>query len=924
MCKLKTIVSIEDFQLENEKFDVIGVQIKNPMVNKTVFIKNDKKSFQPDLQLNYDESLLKENILPAIKNNINKYEEVELILNNNLALNSYFSDKLSNEALKEELNKFVKTYQCKLIGENHVVTGNEDRSLDFLKLDKLEEKNQYSVVKYEKEFTEECMIKSVVEPNTGLILSICYLLKLNKSFYSINKLVNQETNLVEKLIEKLKEYHGGKIKILFHCNEKTANMLNKKMFGKHRFINVVSKDFTDGLPFDYSIKNLSDAKKHGLLLNPEMLNRILIEKKAVDSIEEDHFVISENIKKGIYLQCFPTFGKVNINAYSVKEKRSELIQVNGERFFATLLQVINSFSCEENTPIFISLPSEYKNMFQKNKKGSWDLKQKIKSEEMKIVSKFKINIIKNNVFEENLSEEELNNEKSFNYLVNDINEIRKIQAEDYAKLEREIYLYVLKKENSFYFSGKMFLKGSPIRSKFYRSPKKLKTLKLIIDDLKNEAENVKIYIDFSLFNDEEKKLKADEKGKYVYIGQDENLDFINNFNFYHVNENVILSKFTEEENSKIKNCEKFSLLDGQVDLSKEEYEEKLKKEKLEKELEEQEKNRKDKIKQINIKLQSYNMKKSVHNKIFFYIDTKTDDNVAYVHATSDVLSKKGNTRVVNYEGMSIVSKSQLEEHFLKTLKNPIKSANKNRVVEIVVVFKSVLDVRKYKNIIDETNIKLLDDGKFLFSVKNENQVSQDVMCLMYHDSKKFEKEDDKREFVVNEDETKDDTLCIYSDACFIENMNKKEFTYGLIFKYKNSDIAWKQFLGKGYSIYTTSADSCELNGIVGALRKVRELKQDGSLDLEQKVEIRCDCLNAVRFLNNGLDKDKLHEKEMLNHVNELEIIKIQYLLKQEELLGLVDFKWLKGHSNEEFNEKADMLAKKAYSLIKDVNTIIEF
>lgn len=418
-----------------------------------------------------------------------------------------------------------------------------------------------------------------------------------------------------------------------------------------------------------------------------------------------------------------------------------------------------------------------------------------------------------------------------------------------------------------------------------------------------------------LINSESKRITSkDESGSTAKY---------NDFFVIYRDRSLIFEKLTKKEKKRMENINNFKVFNGDTFVYPELFKKvkKVNEEKINPKVDINE-NLDEKMKLVVEQLKSFENKKSCHNKVYFYLEEQKNSNAYRVHVISDVLSKHGNSRALNYENVYVISKEGFELSTLKELKNPLKLVNKLRATEVVIVFNDknkALLAKKEKLSLNKQLFKkvLFDKERYLISFTSECQVSHNV-CYEINKNKNSEFVDDREEFIVDESKTSEGTLCIYSDASFQSGKSLKEFTYGIVFKELN-----KKYMGRGYSSYVVSPDSSELNAIVSALNIVRDLKQKNEIDFEERVEIRCDCLNAVRFLNNDLNRQKLYRNEMLREVNDLEIAKIQYLLKQPELLNKVDFRWLKGHVNEKFNEMADLLAKEAYKEIKEINKVIE-
>lgn len=321
-------------------------------------------------------------------------------------------------------------------------------------------------------------------------------------------------------------------------------------------------------------------------------------------------------------------------------------------------------------------------------------------------------------------------------------------------------------------------------------------------------------------------------------------------------------------------------------------------------------------------LKSFNDKKSKHVFTCVYVKENEEKDCFLFHIIATKFSKTGN-RMFEYKGVNVVPKFKLFEScgmFMSKIKGCMKHVRSSYSQEVSFVMDFKEGYRNDFEILFATlNEEQFERNSPLFSVKNVNSLSNEVgYCL--HNGMKMAYDDDKNKLQAS-NEHKKGVFYVYSDASFNKLETTKKFGYGISLVNEGEII--KEFMGVNTSPYTVSADTSEFNAIFFALRKVRDMKNEGLIPMDMKVEVRSDCLNAIRFYDNGLDKTKLTSKESLNNIYHLDLVKAQGLIGRKELSGLVEFKWIKGHMNTVYNERVDSLAKKAYHSLENGEVEIE-
>lgn len=315
--------------------------------------------------------------------------------------------------------------------------------------------------------------------------------------------------------------------------------------------------------------------------------------------------------------------------------------------------------------------------------------------------------------------------------------------------------------------------------------------------------------------------------------------------------------------------------------------------------------------EIQEQLRSLESKKSEHVATYIYFRESEDKSVFNFYTAIRSFSKKGK-RLLDFKSVNIIKKAELFDSlttFMSAIKGCLKHVNKSASKEVVFLYDQKTEyVKDFKKLFTVINEHQYNHKGALFNIRHVSALDSDMIYALRGEIEKA-KEDDKSHLIASETH-EDETIYIYSDASYKEHSSIKKFGYGIVLL--KGDVVLSEYTGVDMSPYTVSADTSEFNAILFALKKVREMKANGLIPMGMKIEVRSDCLNAVRFYDNNLDRLKLNKNDSLNEVYYLDVIKAQAILNKFELAGLVSFKWIKGHNDQIYNERADVLAKKAY------------
>ncbi|MDR3127826.1 MAG: ribonuclease HI [Bifidobacteriaceae bacterium] len=95
----------------------------------------------------------------------------------------------------------------------------------------------------------------------------------------------------------------------------------------------------------------------------------------------------------------------------------------------------------------------------------------------------------------------------------------------------------------------------------------------------------------------------------------------------------------------------------------------------------------------------------------------------------------------------------------------------------------------------------------------------------------------------------------------------------------------------------------ELSALLEALRSFRNTK-DLLIESDSQYAINCASIWLKKWRINGW---KGSNKKQISNINLIQAINLEMLARQDR----VEFKWVKGHSGDEYNEKVDKLANQA-------------
>lgn len=938
MSVLKTKVIMRDVCEENKIFTLISVE-NDFSYTLGCFVSEKQNKLKKQLQ--NERQAVKSKYLPFIEDNLIAGSLVEMNINQNVFLNSFFvpencqnennhqsvglNDLLSDFTLKNNI-----VYNGNLSEDLTVNIRNDDKqqvALRIVSLAKLKECDEIIVLSKTEKPKFVYIGKSMIE-NTDLIAlnSAVYIGKEMVSSFSVVSGNNEKQILkgLQLINEKYKDQQDLIVVEKDLCQNLTG--LNLK---KSKMISIVSADEMNN--FVLQIKDFSHLNsicENVLMTNnakeifEEIKRKEVLAVKLKLSLSE-----AEKCNNKIYLNVERSEGTNFVTAFGiVNGNETQLIRVKFKRLLVGIKKTTDLLVADlpKNTEyvVYINIDNGTSFNLNINEYGRYVLDCQNSAGLYDFFKAVKVLAFSKNDFNEKVSEEnkfkmsdktsyvflDALNKKTIKEPVKNNKEKADSIVSESKNSDRVIKVYSIKKGTWVNFAAKLYIKGTFIKAKYYRFPKYHEGIIEIIKDLKNGDDSVII----ESFNELNGGLLL--KNGRLYSQSNKYKWLFDKYFFFMAEKPGIFELLNLEE------VEKLHTVNGGVFSEKQKG--KAQKEEIDhkvKDVEFSEK-QKERIKENNKLVDSYNKGKSMHNRVYFHIDGMSEKNTVLVSVVSKTLSKRGHSFSECYEGSSVVSTVQLFDRFIYALKNPLKSVSKNKAVEVILNFNNSKQQYEFELLKNRINLEAKRMG-FLFSVKTYNQIPVDIM-YKFTGAKKVESEMDRNEYIVNESETEENTLVIYSDASLNKRVSIKEFAYAFIIKGSNN-MAEREFMGRSHGNYTISADSSEFFGIVEALKKIREMKQNGEIAADQKIEVRCDCLNAVRFLNNGLDRNKLHEKDDLKAIGEFEILKAQFVLGREELKDLFVVKWLKGHSCENYNERVDKLAKKAFNELDEFNKVVE-
>lgn len=315
--------------------------------------------------------------------------------------------------------------------------------------------------------------------------------------------------------------------------------------------------------------------------------------------------------------------------------------------------------------------------------------------------------------------------------------------------------------------------------------------------------------------------------------------------------------------------------------------------------------------EVQERLKSLESKKSKHVATYIYFTESEDKTLFNFYTSVKSFSKKGKS-LISFKSVNIVKKAGFFDSrttFMTAIKGCLKHVIKSASKEVVFIYdQKTAHFKDFRKLFTGINEYQYNHEGALFNIKHVSTLDIDTLYTLRSQVKKA-KEDDKFHLLASETH-EDDVVYIYSDASYRKQNSLKKFGYGIVVL--KGDTVLSEYTGFDMSPYTVSADTSEFNAILFALKKVREMKANGLIPMNMKIEVRSDCLNAIRFYDNKLDRLKLNKNDSLNEIYHLDVLKAQVILNKAELAGLVSFKWIKGHTDQAYNERADILAKKGY------------
>lgn len=754
------------------------------------------------------------------------------------------------------------------------------------------------------------------------------LFKLEQNLSLAEMVIQDQSVIVDKVIPFINKVAIKNSPVTFELN----NIENLYVHAFLKIDEIKSHQFDRGAK---KAKNISGLKNFSLIY--KLMSEFEVSKDY--SFNED-----SNVEVSVEMEELSNsiYSEKNVN---FEMKKVEFIYLNQSVLKEESLSVLH-YKKEEETMIFVSRENENKNFVFHTIEN---IKSKYGKNVIFIINKEIFNFYNDKIvetmkshFEEKnsgyvilVSEDELSNNikpiLTFNQLVSfedKINFLRggeilfksakeKIKSQSLKSIEfaafnkkynfinekeRKLQIQIELKNGFFYGKGVYVLNNSVLREAMVCSQDLKKVYKKLKENLTNDKID-KNEIGYLFYM--ETKVESNLK-KNVLNG-----DYKNNIFF---NEMNTVKEISFDLNNK-EDVGKFIL----IDVKKEKEEVNSSNEEVvsvSKKSSKKSKNKKVEETEAQKLLKSFHNKKSKHVFTCVYVKENEEKDCFLFHIISTKFSKTGN-RMFEYKGVNIVPKFKLFESssmFMNKIKGCMKHVRSSYSQEVSFVFSFKEEFRNdFEKLFNVLNEEQYARNAPLFSIKDVNSLSNEVgYCL--HNGMKMAYDDDKLKLQAST-EHKKGVFYVYSDASFNKFETSKKFGYGI--SIVNEGIVVKEFMGVNTSPYTVTADTSEFNSIFFALRKIRDLKVEGIITMDMKVEVRSDCLNAIRFYDNGLDKSKLTSKESLNNIYHLDLVKAQGLIGRKELAGLVEFKWIKGHMNTIYNERVDALAKKAYHSLEN-------
>lgn len=174
----------------------------------------------------------------------------------------------------------------------------------------------------------------------------------------------------------------------------------------------------------------------------------------------------------------------------------------------------------------------------------------------------------------------------------------------------------------------------------------------------------------------------------------------------------------------------------------------------------------------------------------------------------------------------------------------------------------------------------------------------------------FENTSQKNRLMANDGPTDENTICVYSDASMYQS-NKHSIAYGAVVRAPNSDKIIYEISGIKKVKHQEETCIAEEIGVIESLKSIKMLMDQGILSKEKNIEIRCDNIHVMELFNEKDGKE--------NKIEEIYSSEVYNKKEVNDLLSYftnISFKWIKGHCNDVYNEKADFIAKKSWALME--------
>ena len=152
-------------------------------------------------------------------------------------------------------------------------------------------------------------------------------------------------------------------------------------------------------------------------------------------------------------------------------------------------------------------------------------------------------------------------------------------------------------------------------------------------------------------------------------------------------------------------------------------------------------------------------------------------------------------------------------------------------------------------------------------------------------------------------------ITAYTDGSINGNDNDRRTGYGIVIEGSGRELF--KVKGRIETQVKENIQFVELYSIYRAMSFINKKIKEGVFDKDIKVEIKSDNLQSINILN--------------EEVQERAIENLLLIDKISQIRGKVDytFSWVKGHADNEFNNMADLAAKKGSKLEKSEEVIFQ-